>query len=278
MSRIRVIEVQHASLVAAVQSAEGPRAILSAGLLDALESAGASVDLMTVPSPTGPSDEVGKAFATARRVATAVQEAMAEERRPVVLSGPCHTAIGSTAGLPKGRRAVIWVDSHPDFNTPDTTESGLLDGMALSSVTGRCWKRLAHSVPGFSPVSLDDVLLVGVRDLDSGEASALDGSAVGRLSRSDLRNGGRGLLEGLAQRVDSVYVHVDLDVLDTAVGVANEYARPGGLTLADLDGFLAEVASFFPVRSTALTAYDPRCDTDGHVAQAAIRAAAAILL
>jgi arginase len=276
--QLRVIEVQQASRVAAVQTADGPRAILEAGLLDALASAGASADLLQIPGPDGPTDPVGEAFATARHVAVAVREAVAAGRRVLVLSGPCHTAIGSACGLrEEGRRGVIWLDTHPDFNTPDTTESGLLDGMALATLTGRCWTRLTESVPGFLPVRDEDVLLVGVRELDRGEESLLAGAAVRRLSVSEVREGRLHSLESLAERVDSVYLHLDLDVLDTSEGVANSYAMSGGLTIVDLEGFLRAVSPLVEVEVMGLTAYDPSCDADRHIAGAAIRAATAML-
>jgi arginase len=68
-----------------------------------------------------------------------------------------------------------------------------------------------------------------------------------------------------------MYVHLDLDVLDSAVAPANSYALSGGLTLEDLDHALSQIASEFRVAGVTLSAYDPAVDTNGYAAQAAIR-------
>lgn len=274
---IQIIEVQHASAVAAIETADGPRAIIEAGLVDALASSGASVHLLQLPSnPLEGSGEVGKAFAVARQVASAVRGALDRGRTPIVLSGSCHTALGSVAGLPSGRRGVIWLDCHADFNTPDTTESGLLDGMVLASITGRCWKGLARSVSGFEPISDTDVVLVGAREFDASEERLLAEAAVSRVSSVDVRTGNVEPLRMLATQVASVYVHIDLDVLDPSVGMANAFATAGGLRVSDLVDFLEKVSASFGRRVVGMTSYDPREDKDGSIASAAVRGAATI--
>ena len=74
------------------------------------------------------------------------------ERFPLVLAGNCNAAVGVVAGLGPGA-AVLWCDAHADFNTPETTTGGFLDGMGLATVTGRCWTSMAARVPGFVPVA-----------------------------------------------------------------------------------------------------------------------------
>lgn len=103
-----------------------------------------------------------------------VRDARAADRRIVVLSSSCHTAIGSVAGMTGPARGVIWLDCHADFNTPESTGSGLLDGMTLACLTGRCWRRMCSKVPGFEPVLDANTLLVGARDLNDGEATTAE--------------------------------------------------------------------------------------------------------
>lgn len=274
---VHIIEVQHASPVAAIDTSEGPRAIIDAGLLDALAANGVSAQLTQLPHPVQGSGAVGDAFSVAGQVASAVRGALERDRMPIVLSGSCHTALGSVAGLSSGRRGVIWLDCHADFNTPDTTESGLLDGTVLATITGRCWKRLARSVPGFEPIADVDVLLVGVRDLDAGEERLLADSEISRLSSGDVQRGNLDVLRRLATQVESVYVHIDLDVLDRTIGMANAFAGSGGLSISDLEEFLEVVSASFGVTAVGMTSYDPRWDHDGSIARAAIRGAAALV-
>src|SRR5262245_38510016 len=76
--------------------------------------------------------EVAMAFALAGQLADRVRAALAAERFPVVLSGNClPAALGTLAGLGPGV-GVAWLDAHGDFHTPETTQSGFVDGMALA--------------------------------------------------------------------------------------------------------------------------------------------------
>jgi arginase len=207
-----------------------------------------------------------------------VRDAFENGRTPIVLSGSCHTALGSFAGLPSGRRGVIWLDCHADFNTPDTTGSGLLDGTVLATIAGRCWKRLALAVPGFEAVMESDVLLVGVREVDAAEERLLAEAPIPRLTVEDVRGGDLTALHTLAGTVDSVYLHIDLDVLDPSVGVANKFAEPGGLLLRDFVELLRTVSALFRTKAIGMASYDPRRDPDASVASAAIRGVAALLM
>jgi len=74
---------------------------------------------------------------------------------------------------------VLWFDAHGDFNTPESTLGGFLDGMALAIATGRCWTGLAATVPGFTPVAEENVVLVGARDLDRANCTSTSTSTVG---------------------------------------------------------------------------------------------------
>lgn len=56
----------------------------------------------------------------------AIAGAVARAARPLLLSGTCTTALGTVAGLQSRYRdvAVVWPDTHVDFNTPAITISG----------------------------------------------------------------------------------------------------------------------------------------------------------
>ena len=128
----------------------GPEHLLKSGLSERLakrghESAATSIELPTdVFFP-----EIQAAFELDRRLASRVRSAIDEGSFPLILSGNCITSVGTIAGVGAPELGVVWLDAHGDFNTPDTTIGGFLDGMALAIVTGRCWQPLAATVPGF---------------------------------------------------------------------------------------------------------------------------------
>jgi arginase len=252
----------------------GPEALIDGGLAERLDGAGHDLRLVPVllPEPAN-GREIAAAFALMVQVERAVAAARENGRLPLILSGNCGVAaMGAVAGL-GGRPAVVWFDAHGDLNTPETTTSGFFDGMALSVVLGRCWTGMAARVPGFRPVPERDVVLVGARDLDPAEERLVGQGAVRAIGAEDVRTGVVEFLRAVKPRVSSAYVHVDLDVLDPAVGRANAYAAQEGLDVDDVTWVLSQVASVVPLGAVALTAYDPAFDPEGRILAAALHIA-----
>ncbi|HMI44727.1 MAG TPA: arginase family protein, partial [Gemmatimonadaceae bacterium] len=215
--------------------------------------------------------EIQTSFELMRMLSAAVRDARESGRFPIVLAGNCSTAAGTLAGLGAEFTGVAWFDAHGDFNTPETTGSGFLDGTAVALITGRCWTQLAATIPGFTAIPDNRVCLIGTRELDELERALLDESSVDVIRTEHFRSALPGTLRRIREHVDSIYVHLDLDVLDSAVAAANSYAISGGLTLEDLDHAFAQIAVRFRITGLTLSAYDPAVDTFGHAAQAAIR-------
>ena len=213
--------------------------------------------------------EIATAFELMRRVAAAINTTKAG--LPVILAGNCITTIGALATYPPSRTGIVWFDAHADFNTPDTTTSGFLDGTALSAVTGGSWRQLALSVPGFRPIPEENVCVVGSRDLDPMEKRLLSASGVTTVRAAEIRSALPAALEGLRKNVDRVHVHIDLDVLDATVASANTYAVGGGLTVEDLEFAASSIGQAHSIAGITLSAYDPGADADGRAAKAAIR-------
>jgi arginase len=256
----------------------GPEHLAATGLAEELGRSGHAVRSTPVESASDWRAEIRTAFELMGRLAGAVRASCAAGRFPLVLAGNCNTAVGTVAGLGLGAAtAVLWFDAHGDFNTPETTVGGFLDGMALAILTGRCWRELARRVPGFTPVAESAVCLLGARDLDPLEADLLADSAVRVLGPGELASGLGAALAALAARAEGAYVHVDLDVLDPGEGRANEFAAPGGLGAAALTGAIGAIGEALPIRGAAITAYDPRSDGEGRVRAVAGRVAAALL-
>lgn len=276
-SGIAVLNVLHNSRVAAISTAAGPKRLLDAGLAERLSRGGLPVRVVDVPVPGATSiGEVAASFAVAHGIARLAHEALTQNRLVFVLSGSCHTAIGSLSGIGESPRGVVWLDCHGDFNTPETTESGLLDGTTLASITGRCWTRLSSSVAGFSPLPDEDVVLIGVRDLDPGEASLLESSGITVIATEDARRAAPAALRALGERVSGVYLHIDLDVLDPSVGMANAFATGGGFSRNGLRAILESVVEHCPLRVVGFTSYDPSTDENGAVCEATLEMASVI--
>jgi len=269
---IQLLAVPYDSGNRGARMGAGPEALLEGGLQEALGAAGHEVHVKIAELPGDAwHAEIQTGFELMRMLSVAVREAREANRLPIVLAGNCNTAVGTLAGLGADATGVVWFDAHADFNTPETTTSGFLDGTALAILTGRCWTQLAATVPDFKPIADARVCLVGTRDVDSLEGGLLGESDVRVVASRQLRASLPDTLSSIHEHVDRIYIHLDLDVLDSAVAAANHFAIGGGLTLEDMEYALVQIARVFRISGVALTAYDPAADRDGAAAKAAIK-------
>jgi arginase len=227
--------------------------------------------------PVNESDaEIARVMELVRRLAARVRLAVEECAFPLVLAGNCNSCLGTVAGIRPEQLGVVWFDAHADFDDPNDNTSGFFDVMGLAMLTGRGWEALRATIPDHAPVPESDVVLAGVRDLEPYQRRRLDNSRVlvvpgsiepGRYARA---------LADLASRVSRIYLHIDLDSLDTSQARANEYAAAGGPSLERLLECVRLACERFTVAAAAITAFDPSFDADGSTLAAARRVATAI--
>jgi arginase len=99
------------------------------------------------------------------------QAVAAHDRPAIVLAGNCGSCLGTLSALEDP--GIVWLDAHGDFNTPETTISGALEGMSLAIATGHC-----HPEMMARPVREENVVLAATRSLDPLEEVRLRASAV----------------------------------------------------------------------------------------------------
>ncbi|WP_338257035.1 arginase family protein [Dictyobacter halimunensis] len=273
---IQLIEVPYDSGWRGIRMGAGPGYFVEHGVVEKLRAAGHVVELECIEAQRLFLAENYTAFELNRQLATHVRAARERGAMPLVLAGNCNSALGILGGCEAAQAGVIWFDAHGDFNTPETTTGGFLDGMGLAIATGRCWSPLARSISGFTPVPDERVLLVGVRQLDDGEQELLVRSRITLLKGERIRALGisgslEPALDGLRAHVQHVYLHIDLDVLDTSIGRANSYAEPGGLLIEEMKQAITLIARRFDIAAVAFTSYDPSGDPAGHIFRAGIQ-------
>lgn len=242
----------------------GPMRMVDGGAADRLRAAGPVRETVVGTDPELAA-EIATTFELARSTAFAVRTACGHGALPLVLAGNCMMALGVLAALPSTGTGVVWLDAHGDLHTPETTSSGMLDGMALSTILGRCWRGMASEVDGFAPVPEQNVLMIGARDLDAPEREYLERSPVEVLEPSAARDRAElsARLALLASRVQRVYLHVDLDVHDPEEGWANGFQPHGGLRAAEVRDVVRATAARIAIAGASITAYDPSVDRDG---------------
>jgi arginase len=269
---IQILAVPYDSGHRGERMGAGPEALLKAGLENALKEQGHTVHVKVAEiAAESWHSEIQTGFELMRMLSAAVSTARDAGKFPMILAGNCNTAVGTVAGLGAASTGVAWFDAHGDFNTPETTTSGFLDGTALAILTGRCWRELALTVPRFAPVRDDRICLIGTRELDPVEETLLRESGLEMLSPADAMAMLPGALHSIGEHVEDIYVHLDLDVLDAAAAPANHFASVGGLAVEDVEYALSAIAGAFRITALTLSAYDPGSDPAGTAATAAVR-------
>jgi arginase len=267
--RVHVIRVPYDAGNRGVRMGAGPERLASAAKL---RSPDADVTEATVEASTRFRAEIGTTFDLHRTLAREVRGALDAGRFPLVLSGNCGAVVGVVGGL-GGQTALAWFDGHGDFNTPETTRSGFLDGMALAVATGRCFRGMAASVPGFVPVPEQEAFLVGARDIDPEERTAIEGSRLGWVTVAQIRKeGAAAALQPVLSRLRArrIHVHVDLDVHDPTLAPANEFAPKDGLAPHEVQEAVRAIGAALPISSASIGAYDPSVDPEGRALAAGV--------
>jgi arginase len=266
MGSISLIQLPYDSGRFGERMGRGPIALLDSGLAEHLRSVGNEVDVASVRLSEGLHTETNALVELQGLAVPLIRDAIERQARPIILSGNCGTAaLSAMAALDPRSTGIIWFDAHADFNTPETSPSGFLDGMGLAILTGRCWRRLAERLESFQPVLDSQVIQIGVREKDPPEVQLLQESGIKQIPTVALAE----LPEVLRQLgTNTVYVHVDLDVIDTSEGRANGWACGGGLSLNQLRDALELIGCRASIVAGAVTCYDPAVDADGRIGRA----------
>jgi arginase family enzyme len=136
-----------------------------------------------------------------------VDDALEAGGFPLLVAGDCSIALTTLAAVRRHRpdARVLWLDAHGDFNTPDTTKSGFLGGMALAGAVGLWDAGVA------APFPASRVVLAGVSDLEEPERENIERSGA------TVVGAGLDTLVAVQNALDAapVYIHFDSDVLDS---------------------------------------------------------------
>ncbi|MGD2153616.1 MAG: arginase family protein [Gemmatimonadales bacterium] len=202
-------------------------------------------------------------------------EIVAGNRRDGYLSvgllANCSSLMGMLGGLQHSgpssrplRVGLVWIDAHGDFNTPETTLSGMLGGMPVAVSAGLALTRLRLE-SGLDPaLPTRYIVMAGVRDTDPLEQELIDRSDIEHVTVEDIRTRSEHIhhqMERLSQLTDVIYVHIDMDVLDPREVPGHSLNVPGGPTSVELAAALAEMFSYEKVAALGI-ASTPSAERD----------------
>jgi len=272
----------------------GPSSIRYARLQNALEELGHNVsDLgnigVPIPEVIEPEDVRRKDMPhlkticeVCKRTATTAHDIAADDAFLVFLGGDHSVSIGTVSGVATiGRTGVLWVDAHADFNTPETSPSGNVDGMPLAVLCGLGHPDLLSVGGGGASLRPEDVVLVGLRKVDPEERRLLAEAGVQTYTMKEID------AHGIARVIDRVLdnlshlrrVHLsfDLDVVDP--GIAPGVGTPvrGGLTYREAHLLMELLGESSAITSLDVVEVNPILDEKNKTAKLAVELIASLL-
>ncbi|HJR95228.1 MAG TPA: arginase [Gaiellaceae bacterium] len=270
----------------------GPSAIRYAGLEERLVGLGYTVrdegNVETaVAEATALRDERARFLPeihdTCELIAARVADATERGAVPLVLGGDHSVALGTLGGLASahGVGGVLWIDAHSDINTPETSPSGNVHGMALAAALGLAGPGFESEVWPLPALDPKRVALVGTRLLDDGERALLRDAGVRVFTMSEIDRIGieRAVRESLDRISGPGFVHVslDMDVLDPEIAPGVGTPVRGGLTYREAHLALELVAESGVAGSLEVVEVNPILDRENTTATTAVELVASAL-
>ncbi len=264
----------------------GPSALRVAGLQARIKTLGHQVeDIGNIPVKQAEEQHYGEKRAkylaeisdTCKELAATVQKSLEEGFTPLVLGGDHSIAVGTMSGVAahyhKDKKQVgyVWLDAHGDMNTPETSPSGNVHGMPLASVMGYGPAELVELL-GFKPkVEPQNLVIVGVRDLDSQEKKLVKKSGVHVFTMRDIDE--RGMREVMSETLkfatddtSGIAVSLDMDFVDPmdAPGVGTPVR--GGVTYREAHLAMEMIADSEAMASLEVVEINPVIDEHNRTA------------
>jgi arginase len=245
----------------------GPAALLSAGIEKRLTAAGHEI-LPPRVARLADNDREGDRTAVnigklGASTAAIVAEAVQSGHSALVLTGDDTAIVGVVAGLQKSagdsRLGVVWFDAHGDFNTPDTSFSGILAGMPVAIIAGYAGPHWRAAAGLTTPVRTARIMLAGVRELDQKEKELLDTTSICVFMADDVRDGGTfsSSVGEFATSSDQILLHVDLDVLDPHLVPSSSTPSANGLSIAETVAAMSAVFQTGKVIAVSVSSLNP---------------------
>src|SRR5699024_981787 len=226
----------------------GPDALRYAGLIERIEDIGHEViDKGNVQSPVldmkkYKSEQKGlrnleEVIAFSNNLYESVNETVEKGHFPLILGGDHSLSIGSIAGISKHYEnlGVIWYDAHGDLNTLESSTSGNIHGMPLRALIGEGDEALTNIGGYKNKVKPENVVLIGMRDLDEGEKKYIKEAGILTYTMADIDRLGMGqviseTIEYLKDKTDGIHLSLDVDASDPVETPGTGTIVPGGAT------------------------------------------------
>ena len=182
-----------------------------------------------------------------------------EARRILIIGGDCSVSVAPFAHLAAQYQedlAVVWVDSHPDTDTPDTGYDGY-HAMAVTALAGKGDPEVLEHLP--AAIDPSRIALAGLHDwVDDAYAHVAQwGLAV--FGPEDLRADSGALIDWFRSTGASrLAIHFDVDTIDSDELPLGLGLVPGGLSAAQAHRLVADLGEAGDVVGLTIAEFLPR--------------------
>ena len=174
----------------------------------------------------------------------------------LTIGGDCGVALAAVdhaLARTVGDVAVVWFDAHPDLNTLESSPSAAFSGMVLRTLLG---DGIGPLVPA-TPLAAGRLVLAGVRSSDEGEDEFVSATAIRQLTVDDLADPAALVAAVEVAGAGSVYIHIDLDVLDPGELLGLSDPVPFGVTPAALVAAVRALKGRFGLAGASIAGFSP---------------------
>jgi arginase len=209
------------------------------------------------------------------------RKAVAAGEIPIFLGGDHSAAIGTVGGVTHDTEiGLIWIDAHGDFNTPETSSSQNVHGMALGVLLGLGPKELVDLGRPGPKVKPENVVLLGIRDLDAEEKILIRNSGCTVYTMREVDEIGiRAVLSQTLKKfrqLDKIHISLDLDVMDPLDAPGVGTPSQGGLTYREGQLIMEILADTKKLHSFDIMEINPILDIQNRTAQMAVNLASSL--
>lgn len=267
----------------------GPAALRYAGLAENLTSLGYEVHDngdIAVPIRETVADEMRHHYLpsicfTCRSVYETARQAVEAGEIPIFIGGDHTLAIGSIGGVTHAQPAgLLWIDAHADSNTPDTTISGNIHGMALAVLLGDGYAELVDLGRPGPAILKEDVVLIAVRELDGDEKIRLRENGIKVYTMRDIDERGMGTVTREAlehlEHLERLHVSLDMDCMDPLEAPGVGTAVSGGLSYREGQLMMEIIADSGRCCALDIVEINPVLDRHNKTARLAVELAASL--
>ncbi|OCT11785.1 arginase [Paenibacillus pectinilyticus] len=271
-------------------ASHGPKAILDAGLLQALGQMDYTVDhvadIRLADDTAAPLDAQVDAtnlnyFAEVieinTRLAEQVAQVVSQDYFPLILGGDHSIAIGTLAGLSSHYHhlGVIWIDAHSDLNSADTSPSGNIHGMSLAVSLGIGHPMLTAIMGNKPKVKPENIVLIGARSLDEGEKKLIRSLGIKCFTMYDIDRKGMAqvmqeAIDYIQIRTDGVHLSYDVDSVDPIEAPGTGTTVKGGLQFREAHLAVEMLHEAGIVTSAEFVEVNPLLDDSNKTSQLAV--------